>query len=626
MPPPQPPTPRAAAAEARLAKQVAVLPRAGVGQSQPVGQSNSCASTSTNSSVLIPFKPGETSLLNQKILTEGEYTSALSSIIKRDFFPDLDRLRAENEYLGALENGDPDKIRRSLRKLVRIEENQGLIAKTPRTNRDPSLTPSSRARPSVAGHIPTTPTDPGDTPLYGHPTASRWEDTPAVRGTDDDTPYSHYPDTAVTNGTALDPEGEDNDDGAVSSGIVPDTDLTLNTFQSRYTSEDNASFSQILDRENQRRKERYAWAYEKEKNANERKRVIMHTEQQEAKAGKRLAIQAAEDSGKRIEGKERLLIKAADAVAPPATGPQAKESSSKDPMDNLILVPESRKDDRKATLGAWRYTARNSLMFGPDANQRLATVRSTSLPHHSSNQALGFSMFNNGVAADQKPSVNYRSTNFADFDEEEARNDGKSLAPDTPTSSRIDAAIRGSLAPSVSGEDEGAGSLTPRVAGYGFVSPLPTPRAGDESEERMEQLMRWGASKVGKRLGEPEDVTASPGGFILPPSSRREELANKLMRRPAEANASPYGTAKYRPPGTPRRTRKDLTPAARQLLDRTSVAHRNTLLTPKSRSSLGAALLGGRRQDETLNMDRMRQQRWTPTPSPIVRRGHPSDR
>jgi protein DGCR14 len=49
-------------------------------------------------------------------------------------------------------------------------------------------------------------------------------------------------------------------------------DLTLDTFQRNYTSEDNASFVQIVQEDNQRRaEERWGWAWEAERKAEQRK-------------------------------------------------------------------------------------------------------------------------------------------------------------------------------------------------------------------------------------------------------------------------------------------------------------------------------------------------------------------
>jgi len=49
-------------------------------------------------------------------------------------------------------------------------------------------------------------------------------------------------------------------------------DLSLDTFQANYTSEDNASFVQIVDAENrQRKEERWGWAWDAEKKAEQRR-------------------------------------------------------------------------------------------------------------------------------------------------------------------------------------------------------------------------------------------------------------------------------------------------------------------------------------------------------------------
>lgn len=76
----------------------------------------------------------------------------------------------------------------------------------------------------------------------------------------------------------LDPDSLDNDQQAGPSRpkrkkvpVVRD-DLPLDAFQQNYTSEDNASFVQIIDEENERRREeKSAWAWEAEKRANTRR-------------------------------------------------------------------------------------------------------------------------------------------------------------------------------------------------------------------------------------------------------------------------------------------------------------------------------------------------------------------
>lgn len=176
------------------------------------------------------------SLNRQVVLEEDEYTAALSHIIARDFFPSLVHLDATNNYLDALDSRDPHLINASVRHLEQISS-------TPVTNRRaPYQTPSQT--PYTAG--------PSDTPLRN-------------------------------------PDGE-----GPNKRPRLDASLSLDSFQARYTSEDNSSFTQILDEENRKRKEQWAWAW---------------------------------DAQKRVEGQRNHMIEAREKMlieAPPVTGVREK--------------------------------------------------------------------------------------------------------------------------------------------------------------------------------------------------------------------------------------------------------------------------------------------------------------
>lgn len=68
-----------------------------------------------------------------------------------------------------------------------------------------------------------------------------------------------------------------------------DTSLSLDQFQARYTSEDNASFNEILEKMNMRKKEKYSWMYDQEKKS---MRLIEQSNNPEMK----LLRQSGEDS------------------------------------------------------------------------------------------------------------------------------------------------------------------------------------------------------------------------------------------------------------------------------------------------------------------------------------------
>lgn len=250
------------------------------------------------------------SLDRQVVLEEDEYTEALSHIIARDFFPSLVHLDATNSYLDALRSHNPQLIDASVRQLQELA--------TPLTNSDeryrsyqtPSQTPWAAA--------------PCDTPLR----------TPLI-GSEPPQKRKRY-----------------------------DTDMSLDEFQARYTSEDNASFTQILDEENQRRKDRYGWAWDAQRRVEEQ-RVKM------IEGRKNLVIERGSVPGV----KEKLVI---EPPQPPAgflkaaeeseKGDEGKDEGEDEVMDEskaLVLAFEEqgekvdvmakKKDTRSAGVDGWKF-------------------------------------------------------------------------------------------------------------------------------------------------------------------------------------------------------------------------------------------------------------------------------
>jgi len=233
-----------------------------------------------------PQQP-QRSLNRQHVLEEDEYDEALSQVIARDFFPSLVHLDATNEYLDALQSRDPHLIHASVR---RIEE----IARTP-------MTRSRRAADTPLGYV-------GQTPAR-----SEVDEPPAKR--------PKY-----------------------------DTSLSLDEFQARYTSEDNASFTRILDDENHARRERWGWAWDAQKRVEaQRERML--------EAREKMMIEKDPAPGVR----EKWLIdqpKAAGLIEGPKDGNNQalvlQGQKDKEPVD--VLAPK--KDSRSAGVDGWKFKVR----------------------------------------------------------------------------------------------------------------------------------------------------------------------------------------------------------------------------------------------------------------------------
>ncbi|KAG1801505.1 nuclear protein DGCR14 [Suillus plorans] len=498
------------------------------------------------------------SLNSQQVLEEDEYTAALSHIIARDFFPSLVHLDATNEYLDAVTSRDPHLINASVRRLQEVNS-------TPATYRGrPWQTPS--ATPYGAGA--------SETPLHT-------------------------------------PRGE-----PVTKRPRYNTSMSLDNFQARYTSEDNASFTQIMDEENRKRKERWGWAWEAQKRVeDQRDRMI--------EARERMMIEPSQAPGVR----EKFVIEApnvAGLITQSGESSKEPEGKSQDTKDNdkgkeVAILSEAaeegepmdvmapRKDTRPAGVDGWNFKARNSLMFSPDADMS---------PYHPRTSKA--------KASDDLGIITHVNTRLTEQDEGDSQSRAAS-APPSPTRSRIDAAITGT-------------PYRPRspINEFSLVPSLPSPTAAELGPSAVNQLMTWGTLNATPRIlsksDDPAEALPLPSTpFHIAAPSSREALSHRLSshaskslrakaillggptpiigRTPARGSSSKSGS--MGPPSwTPRRADApgNLTPAAKRLLDRT------TMGTAAARRAEAMGRMSGWETRQTGERD-LNRVRWTPTPT-----------
>ncbi|KAG5654795.1 hypothetical protein H0H81_003803 [Sphagnurus paluster] len=498
-------------------------------------------------------RPGH-SLNRQVVLEEDEYTEALSHIIARDFFPSLVHLDATNNYLDALHSRDPHLINASVR---RIEE----INSTP-------IASSSRRVP--------------------HQTPTQ-------------TPYSFGPSETPLRTPREEP---------ATKRPRLNADLSLDDFQAQYTSEDNSSFTQILDDENRQRKEKWAWAWDAQKRVEaQRDRMI--------EARERMLIEAPPVVGVR----ERFVIEAPTVAglitdgyeSEAKTDAEGEGESSGDDKDKALIVRAEdasdatevdvmapTKDTRLAGVDGWNFKTRNALMFPPDADESPYLAK----------------LANAGT--DPKV-IKYGNTRLPEYEHSSSGSRGQS-APPSPTRSRIDAAITGTP----------YRPRSPTTNQFSLVPTLPSPTASELGPTAVKQLMTWGTLNATPRIisqtGDP-DLPPSRTPFHIPAMTSREVISRNLSNKASKslrtragllglsqatgrmpAIGTPAGKkGDMAPPSwTPRRSEAagNLTPAGRRLLERTT--------TVNAVSRRDSSMKG---KDKDLN-----RMRWTPTPSPVTRR------
>jgi protein DGCR14 len=290
----------------------------------------------------------------KKILDEDTYTDALSQIIARDFFPGLLESETQQEYIDAVDSKDAEWISSASRRLRQIM--------TPGRHRSRTGTSLSTGAQTPRGFV-------GDTPV------------------------SVSASTVVTVDTA--PE--------------VDTNMSLGAFQSKYTSEDNESFYKLLDKQNSKKVEKYAWLW----------------------------------TGNKLPSKMQIKQKEVEMKLLETRGNLSDDGFRKD----RLAIKDA--DDRPAQAESWRAAPNNTLMFAPDSIEdsmetvaQKAQVESRAAPK----------------------AVSYQNTRLLP----PQISDDESIVSEEPSISEVRAAIAGKRT-GVDVNSTTAGGETPRVNGYAFV-------------------------------------------------------------------------------------------------------------------------------------------------------------
>ncbi|KAH8652346.1 nuclear protein DGCR14 [Xylariales sp. PMI_506] len=340
------------------------------------GASSSALVRKRNEMELMPPPPAPKRIKRPKeVLDEDTYTDALSQIIARDFFPGLLESETQQEYLDAVESKDPEWISSASRRLRQV------------------MTPGRRQR-------------------------SRGRATSLAPNMQ--TPRSFVGDTPVSE------SGQSTTASTVAERTDVDTNLSLVAFQAKYTSEDNESFYKLLDRQNSKRAEKYAWLWAGNKLPS---KMQLKQKQIEAKLVEKRSL--VDDGFKR----DRLAIKD--------------------------------REERPSQPDTWKSLPNNTLMFAPDGiEDAMETVAQRA---EASSRAA-------------PKGVNYHNTRLPVPHISDEASD-----PGSPSLSAVRDAIAGKRTGSVATSSV-VGSETPRVNGYAFVDDEEPEYSESSKEEALIDL------------------------------------------------------------------------------------------------------------------------------------------
>lgn len=236
----------------------------------------------------------------KKVLDEDSYTEALSQIIARDFFPGLLETEIQQEYLDALESKDAAWISSAGQRLRHVNTLKR------------SGKPATSRPPAIAGRTPMT--------YVG--------DTPASVATE-----------------------------VVEERPQLGANMSLTKFQETYTSEDNESFYRLVDKQNQKKADKYAWLWRGNKMPS--KQMI---------AQKQVTDRLAQD-GKLVDDgfmkRDRLAIKDSD------NRPARPDAWKSEAQNGLMFVPKDLADGVKTVAQAAEDASRAAPKTVVYANTRV---------------------------------------------------------------------------------------------------------------------------------------------------------------------------------------------------------------------------------------------------------------
>ncbi|GAQ45356.1 hypothetical protein AtubIFM55763_011133 [Aspergillus tubingensis] len=433
------------------------------------------------------------------VLDEDIYTNALSEIIARDYFPGLLEAQVKQEYLDALDSKNKQWIASSKKKLTDL-------LKTPGRARSHSGSANMTPRATNSGR-------PEDTPM----------------GWGGDTPMS----VMSTTSSSTTPN--------VDHATIPDVSrLGLLEFQAKYTSEDNESFNKLLDKQNEKHRERYKWLWSGNKIPTARQ--IAHRRQE----------------AKRIEA----------------------QGGNPDQLKQVAIKTDL--DARPANPDTWKTQPENSLMFAPSSiEDSYETIQQKA--EASSRAGPKRVVFQNTRLPDESVQQTSSATN---------------APPPSPSISAIKDAIAGHPRPTES-EAVYTGGETPRVNGYAFVDedepeyPLASSNDNNDSAISLDDIRLLGGSDATpnpfeiKENRRREDIHHRMVDRVA--RSKRAEKSLRETKTPVTPRfaSSPRLDFGLRTPSaaTPGgRTNKALTPAAQKLLHQVGSTPR--LAASSSSSSL----------------------------------------